>query len=117
MLMLTLALYLALRAQRQPAKIQFAGLLLAYAFIVRPTNSVPFVLFTLYVFLPIANASRIVCFGQRSLLCRSSFTIGRSVMRCCRSIRCRNGSRHRHAQVLPMFFARSDDDRGGHRIA
>nr|MBP7689908.1 hypothetical protein [Thermoflexales bacterium] len=49
MLMLTLALYLVLRARTRPALIQFVSLPLAFAYVVRPTNSIAVVVFSLYV--------------------------------------------------------------------
>ncbi len=48
-LFLALALYLVLLARTRPAVVQAAGLFLALAYIVRPTNSIPVLLLTLYV--------------------------------------------------------------------
>ncbi|MBI5565448.1 MAG: hypothetical protein HY870_11150 [Chloroflexi bacterium] len=49
MLMLTLALYLVLRARTRPALIQLVSLPLAFAYVVRPTNSIAVAVFSLYV--------------------------------------------------------------------
>jgi len=49
MLMLGLALYLLLLARRRPSLVQFAGLPLAFSYIIRPTNGLSAVLLTLYV--------------------------------------------------------------------
>ena len=51
MLMLTLSLYLILRADRQPWLIQYIGALLAMAYVIRPTNSLSLLCFSLFVFL------------------------------------------------------------------
>jgi len=51
MLMLTLSLYLILRADRQPSLIQYTGALLAMGYVIRPTNSLALVCFSLYVLL------------------------------------------------------------------
>jgi len=51
MLMLTLSLYLILRADRQPWLIQYIGALLAMAYVIRPTNSLSFICFSLFVLL------------------------------------------------------------------
>ncbi|MBE0429019.1 MAG: hypothetical protein IBX61_04005 [Thermoleophilia bacterium] len=51
MLMLSAALYLILLARERPALIQLAALPLSFSFIVRPTNAIPIVLFSIYVFL------------------------------------------------------------------
>ena len=50
MLMLALALYFALRARDEPRWIQFAGLPLAFSYVCRPTNAVPVLIFTIFVF-------------------------------------------------------------------
>ncbi len=49
MLMLALALYLILRARTRPALIQFVSLPLALAYVIRPTNSIAVVVFSLFV--------------------------------------------------------------------
>jgi hypothetical protein len=51
MLMLSLALYILLMARRQdrPALVQFAALPLAFAYLVRPTNSISIAIISLYV--------------------------------------------------------------------
>ncbi len=49
MLMLSLALYLILLAKDKPKLVQFAALPLAFAYVIRPTNSVSIVLLTGYV--------------------------------------------------------------------
>ena len=49
MLMLAIALYFIVLAQEKPYYIQFASLPLAYAYVVRPTNSISIVVFSLYV--------------------------------------------------------------------
>jgi len=51
MLMLTLSLYLILRGERQPRLIQYVGALLVMAYVIRPTNSIPLICFTSFVFL------------------------------------------------------------------
>jgi hypothetical protein len=51
MLMLSLALYLLIRAERNPQFARYAGIPLACAYVIRPTNSIPILLFTLYVLL------------------------------------------------------------------
>ena len=51
MLMLTITLYLILLARRNPSLIQFIGLPLAFAYVVRPTNSLSMLLLTILVFL------------------------------------------------------------------
>ena len=51
MLMLTITLYALLRAQRSPAFLTLAGFTLAFAYIIRPTNSISVVVLTLYVLL------------------------------------------------------------------
>ena len=48
MLMLAIALYLILRAQKNPRLIQYASLPLAFSYVVRPTNLIPIVLLSLY---------------------------------------------------------------------
>ncbi len=47
--MLSMALYLILLADKKPAIIQFSSLPLAYAYIIRPTNSIPIMLLSAYV--------------------------------------------------------------------
>lgn len=49
MLMLTVSLYLVLRAQYRPKLIQFCGVPLALAFLMRPTNGISCAVFTVYV--------------------------------------------------------------------
>ncbi len=49
MLMLSLALYLILLARDKPKLVQFAALPLAFAYVIRPTNSISIVLLTVYV--------------------------------------------------------------------
>ncbi|MFN8598619.1 MAG: hypothetical protein U0559_20840, partial [Anaerolineae bacterium] len=49
MLMLTIALYLTLLARKRPAASQFISLPMAFAYVVRPTNSIAVVVFSLYV--------------------------------------------------------------------
>jgi hypothetical protein len=49
MLMLGLALYLLLLARRRPELAQFAGLPLAFSYVIRPINSLSIALLTLYV--------------------------------------------------------------------
>lgn len=51
MLMLTLTVYCFVRAEAEPRWARFAGVPLAYAYIVRPTNSLAVVVFTLLVLL------------------------------------------------------------------
>jgi hypothetical protein len=51
MLMLSSTLYLVLLAGKRPRMIQFAGMTLAFAYVIRPTNGIPLLLFTLYVIL------------------------------------------------------------------
>lgn len=51
MLMLTLSLYLILLADRKPWLLQYIGALLAMAYVIRPTNSVALICFSLYVLL------------------------------------------------------------------
>ncbi len=51
MLMLTITLCALLRAQRSPAFLTLAGFTLAFAYIIRPTNSVSVIVLTLYVLL------------------------------------------------------------------
>jgi hypothetical protein len=51
MLMLTIALLLVLRARSDPPWIQFVSLPLALAYVIRPTNSVAIVCFSLFVLL------------------------------------------------------------------
>lgn len=49
LLLLSAALYVALLAREEPSRIRFAGLALALAFTVRPSNAVSAAVFTLYV--------------------------------------------------------------------
>ena len=49
MLMLTLALYLVLLARQRPALSQFVSLPVAFAYVVRPTNSLAVVVFSVFV--------------------------------------------------------------------
>lgn len=49
MLMLTIALLLVLRARSNPQWIQFVSLPLAFAYVIRPTNSIAIVVFSLFV--------------------------------------------------------------------
>jgi hypothetical protein len=49
MLMLTVSLYLILVARARPAWIQFAGIPLAFSYVIRPTNSISIVLLTVFV--------------------------------------------------------------------
>lgn len=49
LLLLSAALYLALLAREEPSRIRFAGLALALAFTVRPSNAISAAVFTLYV--------------------------------------------------------------------
>ncbi len=51
MLMLALALYVVVLALERPQRIQYLSLPLAFSFVVRPTNSLSILIFTLYVFL------------------------------------------------------------------
>lgn len=51
MMMLTITLYLILLTKRKPWLIQFTGLTLAFAYVVRPTNSISIFLLTVFVFL------------------------------------------------------------------
>jgi hypothetical protein len=51
MLLLTLTIWIVLRAQDRPARIQYAGLTLALAYVTRPTNSVAVLACTLWVLL------------------------------------------------------------------
>lgn len=50
-LMLTLALYMLLLARAKPARIQYLGLIVAAAYVIRPTNSVAVIVYTLFVLL------------------------------------------------------------------
>ena len=50
MLMLTGTLYLFVLAEKKPKRIQFAGLLLAFAYVIRPTNSLSVAVLTVLVF-------------------------------------------------------------------
>ena len=51
MLMLTIALWLALSARDKPQRIQYVGLVIALAYVIRPTNSIAVVAFTAFVLL------------------------------------------------------------------
>ncbi len=48
-LMLTIALYVLLKAQRRPLLSQFASLPLAFSFVMRPTNSISILFLSIYV--------------------------------------------------------------------
>lgn len=50
-LVLSAAIYLLLAAERRPWIVQLSALPLAFAFVVRPTNAIPILLFSLYVLL------------------------------------------------------------------
>jgi hypothetical protein len=50
-LMLTLALYVLLIARTRPARIQYLGLIVATAYVIRPTNSLAVIAYTVFVFL------------------------------------------------------------------
>ena len=50
MLMLTITLYLTIRAQEKPSLIQFTGFFLAFSYVIRPTNSIPVLFWSLYIF-------------------------------------------------------------------
>lgn len=66
LLVLTAALYLALRVRVKPTcspwPLQLMGFLLAFAFVIRPTNSIPILIFTLYVLLNYPRAFFPYCF-------------------------------------------------------
>ena len=49
MLMLTVALYLILLADRRPGIVQYASIPLAFSYAVRPTNSISIILLTLFI--------------------------------------------------------------------
>jgi hypothetical protein len=49
MLALTLTLYLILLARKKPYVVQFAGIPLAYSYIIRPTNGISIILLTLFI--------------------------------------------------------------------
>ena len=51
MLLLTLALMVMLQAQEKPQRVQYAGLIVALAYVTRPTNSVTVIGYTLFVLL------------------------------------------------------------------
>ncbi len=51
MLLLTLALMVVLQAQEKPQRVQYVGLIVALAYVTRPTNSVAVVAYTLFVLL------------------------------------------------------------------
>lgn len=48
-LMLLLSLWFIVRARKNPSQVQFAGLFLALAYVIRPTNAIPVAVYTLYV--------------------------------------------------------------------
>lgn len=50
MFLLTVALYLVILSKKRSAFIQFTSIPLAFSYVVRPTNSVPFLLLTIFVF-------------------------------------------------------------------
>jgi len=50
-LMLSITLYIILLARRKPKLIQFAGIPLAFSYVIRPTNNVSVFLLTLFVFI------------------------------------------------------------------
>jgi hypothetical protein len=50
MLMLSLALYLAIIAKNKPYLISYLGLVLGFSFIIRPTNLLSILFFTIYIF-------------------------------------------------------------------
>lgn len=49
MLMLTVALYLIILAQKKPYLVQFSSLPLAFSFLIRPTNSISILLFSTFI--------------------------------------------------------------------
>ncbi|MDD4924765.1 MAG: hypothetical protein PHF74_08085 [Dehalococcoidales bacterium] len=49
MLMLSITLYLMLVARKNPRLIQYTSIPLAFSYVIRPTNSIPVVLFTIFV--------------------------------------------------------------------
>jgi hypothetical protein len=51
MMMLTLTLYIILSAKNRPWLIQFAGIPLAFSYVIRPTNSISVFMLTFFVFL------------------------------------------------------------------
>ncbi len=51
MLLLTLALMVMLQAQEKPQRVQYAGLMVALAYVTRPTNSVAVVAYSVFVLL------------------------------------------------------------------
>jgi hypothetical protein len=51
MLLLSIVLYLLLIARKNPSRIQFVSLPLAFAFVIRPTNSISIIVITVYVLL------------------------------------------------------------------
>lgn len=51
MLVLSIALFLILLAKKRPFIIKFAGLPLAFSYLIRPTNTISIILLTLFVFL------------------------------------------------------------------
>lgn len=51
MLMLTITLLLILASRKKPGVVQYASLPLAYAFVIRPTNLIPVMLFSAYILL------------------------------------------------------------------
>ena len=51
MLMLAIALSLFIKGERDPGAVKWAGLPLAFSFVIRPTNSIPILIFTIVVLL------------------------------------------------------------------
>ncbi len=51
LLLLTLALLVMLQAQEKPQRVQYAGLIVALAYVTRPTNSIAVIAYTLFVIL------------------------------------------------------------------
>jgi hypothetical protein len=74
MLMLSLALYALIRAEQNPKFARYAALPLAFAYVIRPTNAIPILLFSLYVLLRF-----------RREFCSSATTMP-SIARCSRAI-------------------------------
>ena len=67
MLMLTITLALFVRGEQYPNAIQWAGIPLAFSFIIRPTNSIPIVLFTMLVFLRYRRQLPVYILGAMSI--------------------------------------------------
>lgn len=67
MLMLTITLALFVRAEQYPRAIQWAGIPLAFSFIIRPTNSIPIILFTIIVFLRYRRQLPVYILGAMSI--------------------------------------------------